>query len=149
MSTVRVANVASTSARAFTDTECDFIMSVLNDERSWGPRFVWSVALEADWLITLERQSEIDRLPGVKGLSVTYMGRPRMTAFSYENWMRVPQAVADVYTRSQYRTYLVLHEAGHMLGLDHAVCRGGPAPVMVQQTRGLGACKPNVWPRSP
>lgn len=45
-----------------------------------------------------------------------------------------------------YRQYMVTHEVGHILGYDHTRCpgRGVPAPVMVQQTLGIGACKPNT-----
>lgn len=44
-----------------------------------------------------------------------------------------------------YRQYMVSHEMGHSLGYDHVKCPGrGPAPVMMQQTLGIGACTPNT-----
>lgn len=48
-----------------------------------------------------------------------------------------------------YRTYLVNHEVGHALGRGHATCAraGRPAPVMLQQTLGLGGCRPYPYPR--
>lgn len=45
----------------------------------------------------------------------------------------------------QYRQYMVSHEMGHSLGYDHVKCLGsGPAPVMMQQTLGIGNCTPNT-----
>jgi len=48
----------------------------------------------------------------------------------------------------EYRAYLVNHEVGHRLGHGHTPCRtsGAPAPVMMQQSKGIGACRPNAWP---
>jgi uncharacterized protein DUF3152 len=48
----------------------------------------------------------------------------------------------------QYRAMVVNHETGHWLGLGHASCPGSgrPAPVMMQQSKGTGACSPNPWP---
>jgi hypothetical protein len=45
-----------------------------------------------------------------------------------------------------YRQYMVTHEMGHILGYDHTRCpgKGVPAPVMIQQTMGIGACKPTT-----
>ena len=46
----------------------------------------------------------------------------------------------------EYRQYMVSHEMGHILGYDHVKCpgKGEPAPIMMQQTLGIGQCKPST-----
>lgn len=45
-----------------------------------------------------------------------------------------------------YRQYMVSHEIGHILGYEHeqCPCPGCKAPVMMQQTLGIGKCIPNT-----
>jgi hypothetical protein len=49
---------------------------------------------------------------------------------------------------SEYRTMLINHETGHMLGFGHSTCpaAGQPAPVMMQESISLDGCTFNIWP---
>lgn len=49
-----------------------------------------------------------------------------------------------------YRHMVVNHETGHWFGRGHVRCsgKGSLAPVMQQQSKGLGGCKINPWPKS-
>lgn len=57
---------------------------------------------------------------------------------------------------SGYRYYVISHEVGHSLGFDHAKCelteseynsgKRSPAPIMMQQTKGIGYCSVNDRP---
>ena len=51
-------------------------------------------------------------------------------------------------TVREYRDYVVNHSLGHWLGRGHVSCpaAGSPAPVMMQQSIGLGGCASNTWP---
>lgn len=57
-------------------------------------------------------------------------------------WNAARQALRD------YRHMVVNHETGHWLGRGHVGCPGPgrPAPVMMQQSKGLEGCRFNPWP---
>jgi hypothetical protein len=60
-----------------------------------------------------------------------------------ERWMK--GGAKSKLPLERYRQYMVTHEMGHSLGYDHVKCPGsGPAPLMMQQTLGIGMCTPNT-----
>ncbi|MFZ3499066.1 DUF3152 domain-containing protein [Streptomyces sp. 5.8] len=48
----------------------------------------------------------------------------------------------------EYRALIINHEVGHEIGRGHEGCAGpgALAPAMMQQIKGLGACRSNAWP---
>ncbi len=84
-----------------------------------------SPACDAAWSCQVRRQVLINELRWDTGT---------------DSWEERPQRA--------YRHYVVNHEVGHFLGLEHRHCRqpGGPAPVMQQQSISLEGCHTNVWP---
>jgi hypothetical protein len=136
----------------FTGAEKNFIDKVLNDPKSWGVQFR-AVASHAKHDVVAHKmpQGDIDKIfhnqPHLHGLSVCdRREKPIQIYISAENWAKPP--LQSGYKDSRlYRTYLILHEFGHALGHDHALCpgEGHPAPVMMQQTKGTGLCFPEPW----
>ncbi len=63
-------------------------------------------------------------------------------------WRWLNGAPAYAGNLRDYRRYLISHEVGHALGNPHVACPGPGrlAPVMMQQTKGLGECVANPWP---
>lgn len=74
---------------------------------------------------------------------------PGQVVLNLSRWrLSVPHYVEAGVTLEAYRQMLVNHEVGHQLGYGHEACpeRGGPAPVMQQQSITLDGCEPNPWP---
>jgi len=151
----------SASARPWTTPEKRLFLRILNDSKAWP--YHWHIALHpdegpdgADWSVSLETRDYIHqatREEKYQNLSVTFMKSPsnRMahTMFDLTNWTRVPDALRGEYSVKEYRTYVVLHECGHALGIrKHSLCRNDKtkASIMQQQTLGLKGCTKNVWP---
>lgn len=127
--------------------------SVLNDDRSWAGTGRWRFQLvptgrTADLHAYLVTPRTTDHLcaPLLTRGEVSCQNGNRVVLNAKRWTFGVRYYRDDV---PGYRRYLVNHEFGHALGHDHVSCpgRGRLAPVMMQQTKGLGGCRPNPWPR--
>jgi Protein of unknown function (DUF3152) len=135
------------------DTAAVLIQGVLDDERSWRGSRRWrfdltpvgqSATLHA-YIVTPETT---DRLcaPHLTRGEVSCKNGNRVV-LNAKRWLLGADSYGSDLTN--YRRYLVNHEFGHALGKHHLDCPGPGklAPVMMQQTKGLGACRKNPWPQ--
>ena len=132
----------------------DEVTEILLDPRSWTADGAVSLqrvgsSVTADLRVVVARPATVDRLCGAVGLSTggrvsCWDGYRAMLNLDRWNTGVVPFH-ADI---EVYRQYLVNHEFGHGLGHGHVFCPapGALAPVMMQQTGGLGFCRANGWP---
>ncbi len=136
------------------DEAAELIAEVLNDERSWRGTGRWRFRLvsageRADLHAYIVTPGTTDRLcaPLLTRGEVSCQNGNRVV-LNAKRWL----LGADSYGSDlkNYRRYLVNHEVGHYLGYSHVKCPGDdePAPVMMQQTKGLAGCEKNPWPRS-
>jgi len=124
--------------------------AVMGDERSWIGLDRWTLQRVdggADARILLASPDTVDRLCAPLRTAGTFSCRSGpLVVLNAVRWAGGADSWgADV---SGYRAYLVNHEFGHFLGYGHVGCPAGgePAPVMMQQTKTVGACVPNAWP---
>ncbi|MCW2608155.1 MAG: hypothetical protein JWO60_2848, partial [Frankiales bacterium] len=124
---------------------------VLADPRSWGAggraSFRRVPSGPVSFRVVLASPRTTDRLCAPLDTGGTYSCGTETTAvINARRWLRG----ATSYTGDlpSYRQYVVNHEVGHVLGHRHDRCpsAGAPAPVMVQQTKGLYGCARNPWP---
>ncbi len=125
----------------------------LLDRRSWAAtrgfelRRVGDSSAPVSFRVTLASPATTDELCAPLQTQRLYSchqgGRAVLNA---ERWARGASAYGRDLTG--YRRYMVNHEVGHALGQSHTPCPGSglPAPVMMQQTKGVESCRPNPWP---
>ncbi|CAB4732220.1 MAG: DUF3152 domain-containing protein [Actinobacteria bacterium] len=121
-----------------------------DDARGWrgaGVRFV-RVARGGDFTLVLAAESTVPSFSS--GCSSTYSCRVgRYVIINQDRWrLATPPWREARGSLRDYRHMVLNHETGHWLGLGHATCGGPgrPAPVMQQQSKGLGGCRFNPWP---
>jgi len=126
-----------------------FVIETLSDPRSWTARGAGFRLVDDGGLftITVASPDRVDQLCYPLLTNGRYScARNGWIAFNSERWFHATDAwPADIGT---YRRYLINHEVGHyILGAGHPGCPGvgEPAPIMMQQTKGLNGCEPNGW----
>jgi hypothetical protein len=129
------------------------VEGVLADDRGWtavAHRSLQRVETDPDYRIRLASPGTTDKLcaPLDTGGRLSCRNGQNVVLNAWR-WANGADAYAD--DLPNYRRYMVNHEFGHALGNSHASCPGPgePAPVMVQQTKGLDSCVPNPWPANP
>jgi hypothetical protein len=129
----------------------DQVVEVLSDDRSWIGVDGISVQRvppgSASFKVVLAGPDLTDELCAPLQTNGIYScfnaGR---SVINFYRWMKGASAYGD--DLASYRQYVINHEVGHAFGHGHVVCPAAdaPAPVMMQQTKGIAPCKQNPWP---
>ncbi len=124
---------------------------VLGSPRSWGVGGGFSVqrvnSNQASFKVVLASPQTTDELCApllTNGIFSCAQGSSAI--LNAMRWMEGADAYGD--DLESYRKYMINHEVGHVFGHGHVECpaAGELAPIMVQQTKGVGSCEPNPWP---
>lgn len=123
----------------------------LADPRSWGHpgrlAFQRVDSGPVDVKVVLASPLTTDRLCRPLSTNGIYScGNGSTAVLNSMRWLRGADAYAG--RLPEYRQYVVNHEVGHTIGHAHEGCHGAGqlAPVMMQQTKGVGVCLPSPWP---
>ncbi|MER6345272.1 DUF3152 domain-containing protein [Streptomyces sp. NPDC001595] len=151
---VGYAVMAETDSRLDVRATAREIGAILSDPRGWAAHgrgtFHQTDPAEADLIIKIATPSTADRLCAEHGLDTggeLNCETPDGIVVNLRRWLTgSPQFDG---TAEEYRPLIVNHEVGHFIGLtQHLGCPGPgmPAPVMMQQIKGLHGCLSNAWP---
>lgn len=123
-----------------------YVTAYLNDPDGWAKHgyYFEQVDNHERTLIRLSTPETIKKICGFPGnLSCAELGG-RFMYLNADRWFNgAPKSKLSL---EDYRQYMVSHEIGHILGHEHKTCpcKGCSAPIMMQQTLGIGQCKPNT-----
>jgi Protein of unknown function (DUF3152) len=123
------------------------VTAILADRRGWGVAVQRVPTGAVDFRVTLAGAATTDRLCApVPTNGLFSCAEPDRAVLNATRWLEGAEPYRGELDR--YRIYMVNHEVGHVLGEGHTGCFGTGllAPVMMQQTKGLGGCRPNPWP---
>ncbi|MFE6520657.1 DUF3152 domain-containing protein [Streptomyces sp. NPDC057794] len=126
---------------------------ILADRRGWTAdgrsAFRRVSAGRTDFVVKVATPGTVDRSCGQYGLDTggeVNCNVAQNVMVNLKRWLLATPVYADDVTA--YRALIINHEVGHFLGHGHVGCpgTGEPAPVMMQQIKGMHGCVPNVWP---
>lgn len=146
----RYAVAAETSTKLEADSVATTIAGVLNDPRSWtgggDVRFALVAKSKATTQLYLASGATAAELCGSDAAAAVTCAAGDVVVINAERW----KSGASTYSGdlAGYRTYLINHAVGQLLGKGSASCAGNgkKAPVMMPQSSSLSGCAANPWP---
>ncbi|WP_369227417.1 DUF3152 domain-containing protein [Streptomyces sp. R39] len=126
---------------------------ILADPRGWTAdghsAFERVSSGPTDFVVRVATPGTVDRICGEYGLDTggeVNCNVAKNVMVNLRRWLLATPVYA--HRVKDYRALIINHEVGHFLGHGHVGCPGAgqPAPVMMQQIKGMHGCLPNVWP---